>query len=33
MFTLFIKATTIPIIMRKMNIDKLVDLEELEYEE
>jgi len=33
MFTLFIKATTISLFMKKMNIDKLWDLEELEYEE
>jgi len=33
MFTLLIKATTIPYFMKKMDIDKLGDLEELEYEE
>lgn len=33
MFTLFIKATTISYFMKKMKIDKLHDIEELEYEE
>lgn len=33
MFTLFIKATTISLFMKKMKIDKLHELEEFEYEE
>lgn len=33
MFTLFIKATTIGFFMRKMEIDKLHEIEEFEYEE
>jgi len=33
MFTLFVKAPTTPIIMRKLKIDKLHRLEEFEYEE
>lgn len=33
MFTLFVKAPTTPIIMRKLKIDKLHKLEEFEYEE
>ncbi len=33
MFTLFIKATTIPALMRKFKVDKLHQLEEFEYEE
>jgi len=33
MFTLFIKATTIPFFMRKFQITKLHELEEFEYYE
>ena len=33
MFTMFIKATTMPVFMRKMKIDKLHALEMFEYEE
>ena len=33
MFTLFIKATTIGLFMRKMKLDKLHEIEEFEYEE
>lgn len=33
MFTLFLKATTITYLMKKMKIDKLHDLEQFEYEE
>jgi hypothetical protein len=33
MFTLFIKATTISLFMRKMKLDKLHEVEEFEYEE
>lgn len=33
MFTLFIKATSISYFMRRMKVDKLHDIEELEYEE
>jgi len=33
MFTLFVKAPTTPIIMRRLKVDKLHRLEEFEYEE
>ena len=33
MFTLFIKATTISLFMKRMKIDKLHEIEEFEYEE
>lgn len=33
MFTMFIKATTMPFFMRKMKIDELHPLETFEYEE
>jgi hypothetical protein len=33
MFTLFIKAPTIPMLMKRFKVDKLHKLEEFEYEE